>query len=225
LDSTEIAGATLKLLLACLFGGLVGWQRESHERPAGFRTHILVCVGSCLIMLVSVGAAAPTWGTGRPADPGRIAAQVVSGIGFLGAGTILRQGNAIRGLTTAASLWTVAGIGLAAGLGGAYALLGGVATLLVLATLTVFSRLERQMSAARRAYDVEILAAPQAVGDAKERLLERGVRLTSIEREGTDTEEGLVRLRLNLFLPTGEQPELLTHGVAGVPGVRAVRWE
>src|SRR5688500_15602544 len=86
------------LLLAALCGALIGFERERQDRPAGLRTHILVCMGSALITLVSRDLA------GARYDPGRIAAQIVSGIGFLGAGTILRQGNAVRGLTTAASL-------------------------------------------------------------------------------------------------------------------------
>ncbi|MEI7833397.1 MAG: MgtC/SapB family protein [bacterium] len=99
----------LQLLVATLCGGIIGYQREVVERPAGFRTHVLVCVGSAIYMLVSVAVAGTAW------DPGRIAAQVASGIGFLGAGTIIKQGSIVRGLTTAASLWAVAAIGMAAG--------------------------------------------------------------------------------------------------------------
>jgi putative Mg2+ transporter-C (MgtC) family protein len=92
-----------RLVLAAVLGSMVGWERERHNRPAGLRTHALVCLGSALITLVSQSFSAP----GQ--DPSRISAQIVSGIGFLGAGTILRvrDSNIIRGLTTAASLWTV----------------------------------------------------------------------------------------------------------------------
>jgi len=121
--------------LAAVLGGIVGWEREVHERPAGLRTHILVSMGSALITLISVSFTTPY-------DPGRIAAQIVSGIGFLGAGTILRQGNIVRGLTTAASLWTVAGIGMAVGVGGKFAILAIVATLIVFLTLSTMSRIE-----------------------------------------------------------------------------------
>ncbi|MGI6559248.1 MAG: MgtC/SapB family protein [Limnochordia bacterium] len=105
----------LRLLLATVLGGLVGLERELHGRPAGFRTNTLVCLGSTLVMLVSAYAFANT--PGWSYDPGRMAAQVVSGIGFLGAGSIMREGPSIKGLTTAASLWVVAGIGLAVGSG------------------------------------------------------------------------------------------------------------
>lgn len=99
----------LRLLLALGLGALVGLEREIHDRPAGLRTHILVCMGSAIFMIVSLNVAG--------ADPARIAAGVVTGIGFLGAGTIFRSKTHIEGLTTAADLWVIAGIGLAVGLG------------------------------------------------------------------------------------------------------------
>ena len=105
-----------RLFLAAILSGLVGYEREIHGRLAGFRTHILVCVGSTLIMLTSMYIFEIYRGLATP-DPARIAAQVVSGIGFLGAGTIIRFKASVRGLTTAASLWTIAGIGLAVGSG------------------------------------------------------------------------------------------------------------
>ena len=124
----------LRLVLSTVIGGAIGIEREASNRPAGFRTHILVSVGSTLIMLVSA------YGMRESADPSRIAAQVVSGIGFLGAGTILRTGNHIKGLTTAASLWVCAGIGLAIG-SGFY--LGGVVTAaIVLVSLVALGNVE-----------------------------------------------------------------------------------
>ncbi len=108
-----------RLVLATVLGGAIGLERGTLNRPAGLRTHILVCVGSTLAMLVSMyGLLDMRGGVLTPSyDGGRIAAQVISGIGFFGAGTILREGSSVRGLTTAASLWTVAGIGLAVGSG------------------------------------------------------------------------------------------------------------
>ncbi|MHB8073948.1 MgtC/SapB family protein [Desulfosporosinus fructosivorans] len=105
----------LRLLLACVFGGVVGFERERQDSPAGFRTHILVSLGSALIMVLSMYGFNDFNSVNK--DPARLAAQVVSGIGFLGAGTILRDNTSIKGLTTAASLWVVAAIGLAAGAG------------------------------------------------------------------------------------------------------------
>lgn len=106
----------LRLLLCLLAGGLIGFERESRRQPAGLRTHILICVGSGLLMLLSIYIPQNFFDM-KNGDPGRIAAQVVSGIGFLGAGAILKLGNNVKGLTTAASIWVVAGIGLAIGAG------------------------------------------------------------------------------------------------------------
>lgn len=114
LTDTQIV---LRLFLATALGGIIGFEREKHnKRMAGFRTHILVSIGSALIMLISIYIFEIYAGK-APVDPARIAAGVVTGIGFLGAGTIIRSGESVRGLTTAASLWTVSGIGLAVGCG------------------------------------------------------------------------------------------------------------
>jgi putative Mg2+ transporter-C (MgtC) family protein len=122
----------IRLLLASLFGGLIGLERERKEWAAGLRTHMMVCTGSCLIIIVSAYAFSDVIKPGFVVlDPSRIAAQVVSGVGFIGAGAILfsKQGT-IRGLTTAAGLWTVAAIGLATG-GGLY-FAAGITTLVAL---------------------------------------------------------------------------------------------
>src|ERR1700733_433842 len=109
-----------RLILAAALGSIIGFERERLSWAAGLRTHMLVCVGACLFMIVSAFGFADILGTQHVIlDPSRIAAQVVSGIGFLGAGSILLRGDVVRGLTTAASLWTVAAIGLAVG-GGLY---------------------------------------------------------------------------------------------------------
>jgi putative Mg2+ transporter-C (MgtC) family protein len=123
----------LRLVLSLILGGLIGLEREMHRRSAGLRTHILVCLGSCLIMLTSVYVF-DIYINKVPLDPARIAANVVTGIGFLGAGAIIRDREGVRGLTTAASLWVVAGIGLAIGCG-FYS--GGVFTT-VLALIALF---------------------------------------------------------------------------------------
>jgi putative Mg2+ transporter-C (MgtC) family protein len=116
-DTTIIA----KLILASVLGGLIGLEREIHGRPAGFRTHLLVSLGSCLFVVTSIqfyrvfGNFSGVGPVG--VDPGRVAAQVVTGIGFLGAGAIIRENNSIRGLTTAACLWIASAIGLSCGVG------------------------------------------------------------------------------------------------------------
>lgn len=124
-----------RLLLASVFGGIVGFERERNDSPAGFRTHILVSLGSALIMIISMYGFSDFTSVNK--DPARLAAQVVSGIGFLGAGTILRDKTSIKGLTTAASLWVVSAIGLAAGAGFYFSS--------CLATILVFLTLERSV--------------------------------------------------------------------------------
>jgi putative Mg2+ transporter-C (MgtC) family protein len=134
-----------KLLIAAVLGGIIGWERERRGRPAGLRTHILVCVGVTLMMVVSehIFQRYKTFAADSiiRVDPARIAAQVVTGIGFLGAGTIMRFKATVRGLTTAASLWVVAGIGLAVGSSCyAPALLTTLLALFALLLLPLFER-------------------------------------------------------------------------------------
>jgi putative Mg2+ transporter-C (MgtC) family protein len=130
---------TIRLILSILLGGVIGLERETINKPAGFRTHILVCLGSAIIMLVSLYIFSQFQGKTN-VDPGRIPAQVISGIGFLGAGTIIIEGATVKGLTTAASLWTVSAIGLAVGVGFYYGAI--LATFLILLTLITFNKLE-----------------------------------------------------------------------------------
>lgn len=140
-----------RLALAFVLGGIIGLEREYHGRPAGLRTHILVGLGSALIMLVSIYG---LQGLGANYDPGRIGAGVISGIGFLGAGTILREGLSIRGLTTAASLWMVAAIGLAAGSGMLFvAVVGALGALVALSAL---HHIEHRFEAKVQAYELEV---------------------------------------------------------------------
>ncbi len=131
-----------RLLLAALCSGSIGLEREVHGRAAGFRTHILVCVGSTLVMLTAIHLFEMYRGIVE-VDPGRLAGQVISGIGFLGAGTIIQFKDSVRGLTTAASLWVAAGIGLAVG-SGFY--VGAIATtVIVLVALYILSSVERHV--------------------------------------------------------------------------------
>jgi putative Mg2+ transporter-C (MgtC) family protein len=126
---------TLRLVAALLLGAVIGWERELQRMPAGFRTHALVALGSAIFTVISAHAL-----TGDGSDPTRIAAQIVSGVGFLGGGAILHHGGTVRGLTTAASLWAVAAVGMAAGAG--LYVLAAVSALLVIIGLEVFQRLE-----------------------------------------------------------------------------------
>jgi putative Mg2+ transporter-C (MgtC) family protein len=135
---------TLRLVVALLLGGAIGWERELQRMPAGFRTHALVALGSAIFTLISAYAF-----VGPGSDPTRIAAQIVSGIGFLGGGAILHYGGTVRGLTTAASLWSVAAVGMAAGAG--LFVVAAISTALVIISLEVFQRVER---AVKRRLDI-----------------------------------------------------------------------
>lgn len=129
----------IKILIALVCGGLIGYEREYKNRPAGLRTHILVCTGSALVMIV-----AQFMYNNQPGgniDTTRLGAQVISGIGFLGAGTIIRERFSVKGLTTAASLWAVACIGIAVGSG--YLLIAGVTTVIILISLILFRKFEK----------------------------------------------------------------------------------
>ena len=153
LDTQFIMG----LLVAAILGGILGFEREIHGRPAGLRTHLLVSLGSAVFMLLSPYVA--SMGQGIPADPGRIAAQIVSGIGFLGAGAIVREGISVRGLTTAACLWIAAAIGMTAGTGRYLA--AALVTFIALFALVLLPRLEAHFSA--HSYRVLEIVTPLGV--------------------------------------------------------------
>ena len=129
----------LRLTLSCVLGGVIGYERQSRRKSAGLRTNMLVCLGSCLVMLLSTAIYQGVEGRTN-ADPARLAAQVVSGIGFMGAGAIMKEGLTVTGLTTAACLWVVAGVGLATG--GGYYTAALLATGLVFVTLGALSRID-----------------------------------------------------------------------------------
>lgn len=148
------------IIISALIGGIIGIERESVNRPAGFRTHILVCIAAGLIMDVNIKMAAIYPAT----DPTRLGAQVISGIGFLGAGTIIKEGATVKGLTTAASLWAVACIGLVVGTG--HYLNAIMAMVIMLITLKTFSNLEKRWSKNKRILNLEIAThyKPEIVG-------------------------------------------------------------
>lgn len=133
----------LRLGLAALLGMIVGYERERQNQPAGLRTHTILAIGSCLAMTISINIAMQFYPQVPNGDPGRIAAQVVSGIGFLGAGAILRYGTNVKGLTTATSLWTTAIVGLAVGAGHYFAATAAIAALLLV--LVVLNMLEKKV--------------------------------------------------------------------------------
>ncbi len=129
-----------RLAFATLAGFFIGLDRERHSQPAGLRTHMVICLGACLMMVLSVYVPIEYIQKGFSSDPTRLAAQVISGIGFLGAGAIFRFGFNVKGLTTAASIWTTSGIGLCFGAG--YFFLGILSTIFLIIILYIFDKIE-----------------------------------------------------------------------------------
>jgi putative Mg2+ transporter-C (MgtC) family protein len=218
--------ALLRLVLAAALGAAVGFERELREREAGLRTHLLVALGSALFTIVSAYGFHSFLSSGASvvrADPTRIAAQIVTGIGFLGAGAIIRQGFSVRGLTTAATLWVVAAIGLAAGAG--YYSGALITTAIVLLALWPLRILAYQLLKRFRPEDGRLLvqlpvgASPGGVIDEVERA---GAHLQSIE---VSQEGDRRRLELDLALPAGTSVPGLVARVADVESVADVRWE
>ncbi len=160
------ATALLRLSLSFLAGGLIGLEREHSRQPAGLRTHMLVCVGSTLIILVSeFGFADVLQGGKMSLDPSRIAAQVVSGIGFLGACAVLKIGNSVKGLTTAASIWVTAAVGLAIGAG--LIAPAAVTIAFMLVALILFERLERRFFPSQQIKTISLYFGSSSI-DAQE---------------------------------------------------------
>ncbi|MDR4306288.1 MgtC/SapB family protein [Chelatococcus sambhunathii] len=154
MTNAELVG---RLVAAAAAGSIVGVERERLQWAAGLRTHMLVCVGACLAMIVSAYGFDDVRATGQTSfDPSRVAAQVISGVSFLGAGTILLRGEVVRGLTTAASIWGVAAIGLAIG-GGLY-VASAAATIIVVAILAGVKPLEERYRDRMRARDLRLVA-------------------------------------------------------------------
>lgn len=211
------------MAIAAVLGGIIGWEREIGRRPAGLRTHILVAVGSALLMIVSQAVFIEYSDVSLRIDPGRIAAQVVSGIGFLGAGTILREGASVKGLTTAASLWVVSALGLAVGIG---AYVGAVAgTLLTLAALVYLRRLERvlQRRGLIRPLRVIVLDRPGQLGQIGAVLGRHNVDVRSVDLRAL--KDHRVEMDLMVRHPAGLDLITLANDLLALDGVEDVETE
>jgi putative Mg2+ transporter-C (MgtC) family protein len=207
------------MLIAAVLGAAIGLEREIHEHPAGMRTHLLVSLGSAIFTVLSIygfqGVAAN--GVAATVDPTRIAAQVVSGIGFLGAGAILKYGTSIRGLTTAASLWTAAAIGMAAGAG--EWLIAAVGTFLVVFSLwplnAIVARLHRPGT---RAVKIRLeVGRLEALGDVSRLLADRRVELAGINSQRMG--KGRYEVELEIRLPTAVRAQDIIGAITAIPDV------
>jgi putative Mg2+ transporter-C (MgtC) family protein len=212
-----------RLILSAILSGVVGFEREFHGRAAGFRTHILLCVGSTLIMLTSIHIFDVYSGM-VPIDPARLAAGVVTGIGFMGAGTIMRYKASVRGLTTATSLWVVAGIGLAVGSGLYF---GAIATTLIaVVTLMLFARLEHVMIR-KNWYKTIIIETKDGLEQLKKirgTLSEYGSEINDLEADRSKDGTHMI-LKFDIKLTTNLHSAQLIESIARLEGVKSVRWE
>jgi len=215
-----LAPSALALGLAILLGGLIGLERELHGHPAGLRTHILVCLGSTLLTLTSITISAQMGG-----DPARIAAQIVAGIGFLGAGAILRDRASVKGLTTAASIWTTAAIGIAIGAGKSAVSLAVITALAALFTLWALHAadlwLDRRRGVPLR---LEAMLGPEegAVASLLATMQARGATVEDVRADRA--EDGTQRsVRLSLRLPAGQAMGELAEALTALDCVRSVR--
>lgn len=211
-----------RLGLAALLGSVVGFERERLQWAAGIRTHMLVCMGSCLMMLVSAfGFSEALQQAHVVLDPSRVAAQVVSGIGFLGAGAILLRGQVVRGLTTAASIWAVAGIGLAVG-GGLY-FAAAASTGIIVLILAGVKPIEEAYRSRKLSSDITVIAERGSLSfDALKKLAR--VRSGQIRRyviEPIEAED-LERLKLSLVHVTPSDVEQIVQRLERLPGAREV---
>lgn len=209
----------LKLVLAAALGALIGLEREASGKPAGFRTNLLICLGAALLTELSrIVALEPGTGMLR-SDPGRIAAQIVSGMGFLGAGTIMKARGAVTGLTTAATLWVVAAIGMAVG-AGAYAP-AVLATMLVMAALFLLVRVEDQMIHHRpsdRAVEVIFGVHQTGLVRLEDALVAAGLQVISVSvASGDGSQTATFQTR-----GAGERYAPLVQALLAEPGVRRV---
>lgn len=206
----------IRLLLSLVLGGIVGYQREAVDRPAGFRTHVLVCIGATLITLVSID--------GFPgSDKARVASQIVTGIGFLGAGTIIRQGSIVRGLTTAASIWAVAGIGIAVGAG--FYIGAAFGTLLIYLVLSYGKKMEHEfiIRSVERGIIVKALNQPGLFGKIDMIMANQNITMTGMELIEETSEE--ITARLALKLPPNTDADYIKAKVSEIDGVTEVSWE
>jgi putative Mg2+ transporter-C (MgtC) family protein len=205
-----------RLALAAILGGAVGMERELREREAGLRTHLLVSVGSALFTIVSAYGFREFLTSGQAivrADPARIAAQIVTGIGFLGAGVIFRQGFTVRGLTTAATLWLVAAVGMAAGAGywqGAVIATGGA-----LVTLRPLEWAKDHFLPRRKGRLLALELAEDVTTADVVKGLEREGRIGRLTRDGQ---------WLEVEFASMAQPATALAAAADLPGVREAHW-
>lgn len=212
-----------RLAFSALLGSVIGFERERLSWAAGLRTHMLVCVGSTLVMIVSAYGFSDVLGPHVELDPSRMAAQVVSGIGFLGAGAILARGEVIRGLTTAASVWSVAAVGLAVG-GGLYTA-AVAATLIILIILAGLKPLERHLIGSKQRRQLLIVAEHGALSIDKlhEALGASSGRVEQFVMQQQEEASELDEIEITLTRLSPQEFGLIWKRLHKVPGLRDIK--
>ena len=214
ISETEIV---IRIALSALLGMIIGYERERQNQPAGLRTHTILAIGSCLAMTISINLAMQFQPT-VSGDPGRLAAQVISGIGFLGAGAILRYGTSVKGLTTATSLWTIAIVGLAIGAGHYFSAIA--ATTAALIVLTLLNLLEKKVIRSFVTLPIVVTARNQpALADSLHALMKefkKKVLSTSID---TNLESQLTTVTMVIKTVENENMESLQNALNAIPGI------
>ena len=217
--SVEIQ-SIFRILLAICFGALIGLEREHAHRPAGLRTHILVCLGSCLVMLTSEYIYNRYHQFSPNMDVARLGAQVISGIGFLGAGTIIRNGSSVKGLTTAASIWAVACIGLATGIG--YYFGATVATVVIFLCLSYIKRFLTFYD--NKKVSLSISASQETISNVitliEKKLFEHSINVEhlSIKQKDESSSEAFFNLSMN----DSVNPTAIFNEIYGLPGIISI---
>ena len=208
----------LRIFAAVIIGGILGMERGMKNRPAGLRTYMLVCVGACVIMLTNqyIYQAATT------GDPVRMGAQVVSGIGFLGAGTIIvTRRNQIKGLTTAAGLWSAAGVGLALGVGFYEAAIAG--TVAVFVVMTLLQKMDNKLHRRSKQLEAYIELKDISLGDFLRTMRDAGIDVSDVQREHGDEENNGVRAYVATLKGKKRKNHTeLMEKVLAIPGVEFV---
>jgi putative Mg2+ transporter-C (MgtC) family protein len=212
----ELVDILLKLILAIALGGLIGLEREAREKPAGFRTNILVCVGSAVMMSLAAGLVGTKGGTGDSLL--RMAAGVITGIGFLGAGTIVHARGMVAGLTTASTLWVVAGLGLVIGSG--YYVPAVLLTALIMFTLILFRRIEEAyLRKTTHQYHLKVGQPAQVLSGLRKLGFHHGIR---IERLSLKKEKDGSIISFT-FLASEEKEQEFNQGLLGLGEIDELR--
>lgn len=213
----------IRLFVALMLGGLIGIEREGIRRPAGLRTHILVCVSSALVMLSGIYLS-DVFANINSIDPARLGAQVISGIGFLGAGTILKGSSGVKGLTTAASLWSVAGIGIACGIGFYWGAI--ICTALILFALMIFGKIEKFIKSRDHALYIEILCENQSSNLEKiiDTFNKKNIGIKNMDTTILNN-KSMLELKFIAILPRGSKPQVIINEITHIDGINSIKIE